>query len=296
MSPAQTILLSGANGLIGSALRKALSAKGHTVRTLSRSSGDVLWDVSAGDLPEDALDGVDVIVHLAGEPIAQRWTTEAKKKIVESRVKSTQLLSERAAAQAKRPALVLASGSNYYGYDCEELVDESAASGGGFLAEVCRAWEGAAQLLRDADGRVVMVRTGIVLSAEGGALAKMLPPFKLGVGGKIASGKQRMSWIGLEDLVAVYCLAVEDATVTGPINAVAPNFVTNLEFTKTLGGVLGRPTIFPLPGGVVELLFGEMGKETVLGNLGVEPRRLRELGFTWKTADLKAALESTLTD
>lgn len=296
MTEQKTVLLSGANGLIGSALRDALSAKGHRVRTLSRSSGDVIWDVPAGDLPEDALDGVDVIVHLAGEPIAQRWTQSAQKKILESRVKSTQLLAERAAAQTQPPALVLASGANFYGYSGGGLVDESAASGEGFLAEVCRQWEAAAQPLVEAGGRVVYVRTGIVLSAQGGALAKMLPPFKLGAGGKIASGRQLMSWIGLEDVVAIYCLAVEDASLKGPINAVAPEPVTNLQFTKTLGGVLGRPSIFPIPAKVVQLLFGEMGEETVLADLGVMPARLKAEGFEWKTGDLKTALEAALAD
>jgi uncharacterized protein (TIGR01777 family) len=173
-------------------------------------------------------------------------------------------------------------------------VDESSGSGKGFLAEVTRQWEGAAQALTDADVRTVFLRTGIVLSAKGGALAKMLAPFKLGVGGRIGDGQQKMSWISLPDLVSVYVFAVENVSVHGAVNAVAPEPVTNSTFTKTLGKVLGRPTLFPLPAGLVKILFGEMGKETVLSDLGVLPKSLTEFGFEWQQPELISALKQTL--
>jgi len=197
MSGPKTILLSGATGLVGSALSEVLRGAGHRVRSLSRSDGDVRWQPSEGRIDEGALDGVDGVVHLAGEPIAQRWTGAARKRILESRVRSTELLAAEIlkTPEGSRPAFICASGSNFYGYRREGLLDETAGSGEGFLAEVCRAWEGAAAPLEAAGVRTVFVRTGIVLSASGGALAKMLPPFKAGLGGRIGSGRQKMSWI-----------------------------------------------------------------------------------------------------
>jgi hypothetical protein len=294
MADPQKILISGATGLVGRALCEALKLRGHKVRALSRSRGDFRWDVDAGTMDSGALDGVDCVVHLAGEPVAQRWTDEAKQRILQSRTRSTELLVAEILKQAKPPAFISASGINYYGYDCNALVDENSESGGGFLAEVCRQWEGAAQPLFDAGIRTVFMRTGIVLSAEGGALAKMLPPFKMGVGGRIGSGLQKMSWISLADLVAAYVFAIEHEELSGPINAVAPESVTNTVFTKTLGKVLGRPTIFPLPATVVKSLFGEMGTETVLANVGVLPTRLQSYDFEWKTPTLEEALRAAI--
>ncbi len=294
MTQPKTVLITGASGLVGSALAVALRQRGHSVRTLSRSSGDVSWDLDKDMLEAGALDGVDSVVHLAGEPIAQRWTAEAKRQILDSRVKSTRLLSEAIASCDRKPSLICASGGNFYGYNISEFVDERSPSGDGFLAEVCRAWEGAAQPAIDSGARTVFMRTGIVLSAKGGALAKMLPPFKLGVGGRIGNGEQKMSWIGISDLVQAYVCAVENEAVSGAVNAVAPEPVTNEVFTKTLGKALGRPTIFPLPAGVVKTLFGEMGKETVLSDLGVLPKRLEALGFEWKTPELDAALKNAI--
>jgi len=290
-----TILVTGATGLVGQPLCAALKARGHTVRTLSRSDrGDFKWDVAAGLLDAAAMEGVDAVIHLAGESVAQRWTDAAKERILKSRVESTRLLVDAILKQEKRPAFISASGISYYGIVRAMPVDESSERGEGFLAEVTRQWEGAAQPLADAGVRTAFLRTGIVLSAKGGALAKMLTPFKMGVGGRIGDGQQKMSWISLPDLVQAYVFAVENESVQGGINAVAPKPVTNFVFTKTLGKVLGRPTIFPLPATVVKALFGEMGKETVLSDLGVLPARLTELGFEWQQPELEQALTNTL--
>ena len=295
MTTLKTILITGASGLVGESLCATLMARGYSVRTLSRSGrGDYQWDVAAGQLDPHVLDGVDAVIHLAGESVAQRWTEAAKARILDSRVESTRLLVDLILAQEKRPAYIAASGISYYGIESKCTVDESSVSGKGFLAEVTRQWEGAAQSLTEAGVRTVFLRTGIVLSARGGALAKMLTPFKLGVGGRIGHGQQLMSWISLPDLVSAYVFAVENVSVQGAVNAVAPEPVTNSSFTKTLGKVLGRPTVFPLPTGLVKMLFGEMGRETVLSNLGVLPNSLNELGFEWQQAELETALKQTL--
>lgn len=295
MTQPQTILVTGATGLVGKPLCKALKQRGHTVHTVSRSKrGDFQWDVRKGQLDSKALDGVDAVIHLAGETVAQRWSEAAKARILSSRVESTRLLSDAILQQAKPPALISASGISYYGVHSATLVDESDDLGEGFLADVTRQWEGAAQPLVDAGVRVAYLRTGIVLCKEGGALAKMLPPFKLGLGGRIGSGKQQMSWISLPDLVNAYVFVVENDAVSGPINAVAPQPVANKNFTKTLGFVIGRPTIFPMPKAVIKALFGEMGEETVLSDLGVLPQRLTQLDFKWQDPNLEQALRETI--
>lgn len=295
MTQPKTLLVTGATGLIGPPLCAALRAKGHTVRTLSRGEqGDHQWDVAAGTMDRSALDGVGVIIHLAGESVAQRWTASARARILKSRTESTRLLVDAALKQDAVPAYIGASGISYYGIDRERSVDETSATGGGFLAEVTRQWEGAAAPLKAAGARCVFMRTGIVLSAKGGALAKMLPPFKLGLGGRIGDGRQMMSWISLVDLVRAYLFAVENETTRGPVNAVAPEAVSNQVFTKTLGKVLSRPTLFPLPARLVSALFGEMGRETVLSNLSVIPSQLTERGFHWQQLDLEAALRTSL--
>lgn len=290
----RAVLVSGASGLVGRALCEALVERGHKVSTLSRGSGDFTWDVRAGELDLRALDGVDVIVHLAGETVAQRWTTQAKSRIMHSRVDSTRLLVNAALAQRYPPALVMASGANYYGFDRSDVVDEADASGRGFLAEVCRQWEGAAEPMRKAGGRVVWLRTGMVLSKKGGALAKMLPAFRLGLGGRIGSGEQRISWIGLMDLVRMFLLAIEDEQLEGAVNAVAPKSVSNQAFTDALGRVLRRPTVIPVPKSVVRLAFGEMGQETLLANVAVRPTRLIDRGFEWLNPDIETALSDAL--
>ncbi len=296
MSESKSILVSGATGLVGSALCAHLREFGHEVRRLSRSRGEVRWDPEKGAIAAGALDGIDCVVHLAGEPIARRWTKAVRRRILDSRVRSTELLVREILRlpEGARPDYIAASGTNFYGYRRDELVDERAESGEGFLAEVCRAWEGAAQPLAEAGVRAVFVRTGIVLSADGGALAKMLPPFKAGFGGRIGDGRQKMSWIGLPDLAAIYALAIDSPGLSGPLNAVAPKPVVNQAFTKTLGSVLGRPTPFPLPALMVKTLFGDMGEETLLADLGVVPSKLNELGFEWRAPDLESAIREAL--
>ena len=294
MKQHQTVLVSGASGLIGRALVSGLTQHGHTVRTLSRQHGDVVWNPDTGELAPDALDGIDCVVHLAGEPIAQRWTASAKQRILESRVSGTTLLPNAILKSPTRPAFICASGINIYGSVRSDELAEDSSDGDGFLAEVCRAWENAALPLSEAGVRTVLVRTGIVLSRHGGALSKMLPPFKAGVGGIIGTGQQRMSWVSLEDITAIYLRVIEDIGVNGEINAVAPEPVTNSVFTKTLGRTLHRPTVFPLPGAVVRVLFGQMGTETILADLGVYPKRLQDIGFEWQHPTLDMALTSAL--
>ncbi|CAA6690128.1 MULTISPECIES: TIGR01777 family oxidoreductase [unclassified Lentimonas] len=290
MNTSKTILVTGATGLVGGALCVELRRRGHTVRTLSRSRGDFRWDVAAGELDAGAVEGVDAVVHLAGEPVAQRWTKDRRDRILRSRVDSAQLLVNAILQQSQRPDFICASGINYYGYNCAGPVDESSPSGEGFLAEVCRQWEGAAQPLVDAGVRTVSTRIGLVLSGEGGALSKMLPAFKLGLGGRVGLGTQLMSWIALSDLVQMLCRCVEDASISGPINAVAPAAVTNAEFTKALGKVLRRPTFCAVPCSVVNLLFSEMGRETLLGNVGAVPARMQAAGFEWEQPGLESCL------
>ncbi len=294
MNPSKAILVTGATGLVGRALCVELRRRGHTVRTLSRSRGDVRWDVDAGTLDAGAMEGIDAVVHLAGEPVAQRWSKDRRARILRSRVDSAKLLVNAILQQAQRPDFICASGINYYGYNCGGPVDESRPSGEGFLAEVCRQWEGAAQPLASAGVRTVFTRIGLVLSGEGGALAKMLPAFKLGLGGRLGRGTQLMSWIALSDLVQILCRCVEDTSLSGPINAVAPEAVTNAEFTKAFGRVLRRPTICSVPCSVVNLLFSEMGRETLLANVGAVPERLQAAGFEWQQPDLEGCLRKCI--
>lgn len=295
MIQSKTILVTGATGLIGRSLCAALEARGHTVRRVSRGdSTDYKWNLATQEIDASAMSGVDVVFQLAGESVVQRWTEDVKKRILSSRVDSTKLLVNEILKQVKRPAFISASGISYYGMAREGLVDESGKTGDGFLAEVTRQWEGAAEPLINAGVRSAFFRIGVVLSREGGALAKMLTPFKLGLGGCVGDGQKKMSWIGLPDLVNAFVFAAENDAVEGAINAVAPQPVSNREFTKTLGVVIGRPTIFPMPCGVFKLLLGEMGTETVLSDLGVLPNRLTELGFEWQTPSLSTTLRETI--
>jgi len=294
MNTAKTILVTGASGLVGQALCPLLKSKGHTVRTLSRSSGDHQWDPAAGEIDPAALDEIDVVIHLAGESVAQRWTHAAKRRILDSRVQSSELLVREILKREQSITYISASGINYYGYVKDEPVDETSDSGDGYLAEVCRQWEAAAEPLTGKQGRSVFVRTGVVLSPEGGALAKLLPPFKAGLGGKVGSGEQMMSWIGLSDLARIYLFCVEDESVSGPINAVTPEAVTNLVFTKAIGSAIGRPTAIPLPTFAVKLMFGEMGRETILSDLSVKPTSLKDAGFKWEHENINEAIREIL--
>jgi hypothetical protein len=295
--------ITGSTGLVGTSLSAALEARGDQVRRLVRREArdpqrEIRWDPGAGQIDAAALDGIEAVVHLAGEGIADhRWTDEFKRKILESRQLGTQTLCDALAGLQNKPrVLVSASAIGYYGDRGEESVDESSPPGQGFLADVCQAWEAATQPARDAGIRVVNLRIGVVLSRDGGALAKMLTPFKLGAGGVIGSGRQVMSWIALDDLVSAILFALSNSSLAGPVNAVSPQPVTNREFTKTLGRELGRPTIFPMPAFAARLAFGEMADEMLLGGVRVEPRALAAAGFEFQYPQLEPALRHVLSD
>jgi uncharacterized protein (TIGR01777 family) len=295
------VLVSGASGLVGSALLPFLSTGGHRVRRLLRTAGKggadtASWDPTAGRIDEDAVDGVDAVVHLAGENIsAGRWTAERKRRILDSRVRSTQLLAETLAHAPQRPRVfVCASAIGVYGDRGDELLDDNAAAGTGFLADVCKAWEEAAEPARRAGIRVVHLRFGVILSPQGGALAKMLTPFRLGVGGIVGDGRQYMSWIAVDDAIGAVHHALTTDTLNGAVNVVAPGVVTNREYTKTLGRVLSRPTVFPVPAFAARLAFGEMADELLLASTRVQPRKLQESGYAFRFAQLDLALRHML--
>jgi uncharacterized protein len=294
------VLITGSSGLLGSALIPSLTAAGHRVTRLvrsqrSRKEGDVYWNPEVGLLDPVALEAIDAAVHLAGESIAARWTAEKKTRILQSRVASTRLLAERLGQIQDRPKVfVCASAIGYYGDRGDQILTEESAPGSGFLYDVCRQWEAATGLAEERGIRTVRLRIGVVLSKTGGALAKMLPPFRMGLGGRLGAGTQYMSWIAIDDLVGSVHHALATDALRGAVNAVAPNPVTNLEFTKTLGKVLRRPTIFPVPALAVRLLFGEMGQELLLGSTRVEPRRLQESGYGFRHLTLEKALRAVL--
>ena len=299
--PPLRVVLSGASGLVGQALKPFLTTGGHQVLTLVRRQanpqvGEISWDPAAGTLDAAALEAVDAVVHLSGENIAAgRWTAERKRRFASSRVGSTRLLSE-ALAGLKRPPRVLVSASavGIYGNRGEQTLTESSPAGAGFLADLCRDWEAAAAPAARAGVRVVHPRIGAVIAARGGALGKMLRPFQLGLGGVIGSGRQYMSWISLDDLLGVIHEALFNPEITGPVNAVAPEPVTNRQFVKTLGGVLHRPTVLPLPAAAVNLLFGEMGRTVLLEGARVVPAKLQSAGFEFRHPTLESALRAEL--
>lgn len=289
------VLVSGATGLLGSALCALLEKNGHSVRRLSRGAhSDVRWDVDAGTIDAGAMTDVDVVVHLAGEPVAQRWTEATKSKMLKSRVGGAQLLVDAMLKEPIPPDYITASGINYYGHQCGVGVTEASPLGEGFLASVCEQWERAAQPLVDARVRIVSARIGMILSSQGGALSQLLPPFRMGLGGPIGDGYQHMSWVSLPDAANVLALAVEDVSLKGPLNVVSPVPTTNAEFTKTLGTALKRPTFFPLPELVVKALFGKMGLEVLCSDVGVVPQVLLDRGFEWEHTDLQACFEACL--
>ena len=290
------IAITGASGLIGSALQPLLQGGGHQIAPLSRSGSGPSWNPSTGAVSAGALDGVDAVVHLAGENIAGgRWNEVRKQRIRDSRVEPTRRLSETLAALPNPPrVLVTASAIGYYGDRGDVVVDETTPAGTGFLPEVCQAWEAATGPAREAGIRVVHLRTGIVLTPAGGALGKMLLPFKMGVAGVLGSGAQYMSWVAIDDLLgaALFCLTNEGTS--GPVNVVAPAPVTNREFTKTLGRVLGRPTIFPMPAFAARLAFGEMADALLLEGARVQPVALQDAGYQFGYPGLDGALRHVL--
>jgi hypothetical protein len=293
------VAVSGASGFLGSALVPALASAGHEVVTLVRRTparpGEIQWDPAAGSIDAAGLAGVEAMVNLSGANIGRRWTEARKKEILDSRVDSTALLAATAAELDPRPSvLVCAGGVGIYGDRGDEILTEESSLGSGFLAEVGQAWEAAAEPARSTGIRVVKFRQGIVLAREEGALARMLTPFRLGLGGRIGSGKQWLSWIGLDDLVAAYAFALEREDLSGPIDLTSPTPVTNSRFTSALGDALRRPTILPVPAVAIRMLFGEMGDAALLQGQRALPARLLEAGFSFAYEDLDRALAHAL--
>lgn len=298
-SPRRTVALSGATGLIGTQADAFLRSGGHTVRQLVRrtaGAGEIGWDPSSGRVDLAAMEGVDAVVHLAGENIAGgRWTTERKQRIRESRVRGSRAIAEAAAGLRRRPeVLISASAIGIYGDRGDELLDEDSPVRDGFLAEVGREWEAAMVPAVDAGIRVVHLRFGIVLSPAGGALARMLVPFLLGAGGPIGSGRQWMSWVSIDDAVDVIHEALLEARLAGPVNATAPEPIQNRDFAAILGRVLGRPSIVPAPAFALRALFGELADETLLAGQRVLPSRLQRLGFRFRHPTVESAFRHVL--
>ena len=295
------ILVSGSHGLVGKALIKSLTTDGHEVLRLvrrARSFGapEIEWHPNQGQIDAAHLEGFDVVVHLAGESIASgRWTDSKKRAIRDSRVKGTSLLSETFTRLSRPPSVFLcASAIGYYGDRGDELLTEEAAPGNDFLSSVCVEWENAAKPATEKGIRTVFTRFGIILDPDGGALGQMLTPFRIGVGGRVGDGRQWMSWIALEDVVNGLKFLIADKTVHGPVNLVAPNPVTNAEFTKTLGRVLSRPTFFPVPAFAARLAFGELADALLLSSQKVEPSVLEDRGFLFSWPTLEPALRHLL--
>ena len=296
------IAVTGSSGLIGTALSEALRQRGdqlqRIVRSVSRTTSDedVVWDIEHGVLNGQRLEGADAVVHLAGENIASgRWTARRKQRILESRTGSTSLLARTLAGLHHKPrVLACASAIGIYGDRGDELLSEESEPGTTFLARVCQQWEAAAQVAADAGIRLVHLRFGMVLSTEGGALPKMLTPFRLGLGGPIGNGRQFMSWVAIDDVVGAIEHVLDHDAVRGPVNIVAPQPVTNREFATVLGKVLRRPAVLPLPAPVVRLLMGEMADELLLASARVVPGRLEQSGYTFRYDRLEAALRALL--
>jgi uncharacterized protein (TIGR01777 family) len=290
------IAITGASGLVGAPLRSVLQTAGHACIGLVRTGARPSWDPATGVVSPGALDGIDAVVHLAGENIAGgRWSVARKQRIRDSRVEPTRRLSETLARLATPPrVLIAASAIGYYGDRGDVMVDETTPAGSGFLPEVCRAWEAATDPAVEAGIRVVHLRTGIVLTAAGGALGKMLLPFKMGVGGVIGSGAQYMSWVAIDDLLGATLFSLTKEDVRGPVNVVAPAPVTNREFTRTLGRVLDRPTILPMPAFAARLAFGEMADALLLQGARVHPVALLDAGYQFAYPTLDGALRHVL--
>jgi hypothetical protein len=297
------ITVTGATGLIGTKLVAALRERGDQVTVLSRDADRAsarlgvpahAWDPLAGAAPVDALAGRDGVVHLAGEPVAQRWNAATKQAIHASREVGTRNLVAGLRAADPRPAVLVSSSAvGYYGKHGDERIDESVSAGDDFLADVCAAWEREARAAEEFGTRVVVIRTGVVLDKDGGALKTMLPPFKAGVGGPVAGGGQYLPWIHVDDVVGMYVTALDDPAWTGPVNASAPEPVTNRDFSKALGRALHRPAIAPVPAIALRLLYGDMAEIVTEGQRAV-PARALELGYAFRRPQLDTALASAL--
>jgi uncharacterized protein (TIGR01777 family) len=296
--PANKVLISGASGLIGSALLAALQSSGYEVTRMVRSEasgkGDIAWDPSRPLAPK-SVSGFDAVIHLAGESIVGRWTDAKKQRVRESRAQGTRNLAEALAAAPQAPRVFIsASAIGYYGDRGEETLREESSSGSGFLPEVCREWEAAAQPAIEAGIRTAHTRFGVVLSESGGALQKMLPPFRMGIGGNIGGGGQWSSWIDIDDVVGAIQHVIKTDALRGPVNVVGPNPVRNAEFTKTLASVLSRPAILPMPAFAARLLFGQMADELLLASQRVEPAKLLASEYVFQKPELRSALENIL--
>lgn len=292
------ITLTGASGFIGKRLIERLLAVGHRLHVLGRHRpaaapplvGFTAWDANSGEIPDEALRQVDAIIHLAGEPVAQRWNREIKSRIRNSRVIGTHSLVQALAARSERPhTFISASAIGYYGNRGDEVLTEQSSPGAGFLSEVCGEWEREACLAAELGMRVALVRIGIVLGKEGGALKQMLPPFRLGMGGPMASGTQWMSWIHADDLVEALMFALRNEAISGPVNATAPNPVQNAEFARALGEALNRPAVLHTPAFALKAMLGEAA-EVVLASQRVMPEVLRQAGFQWAHPQIREAL------
>ncbi|MBN1514227.1 MAG: TIGR01777 family oxidoreductase [Phycisphaerae bacterium] len=283
------VLISGSTGLIGSALVRSLQADGHAISRLSRTGG------GAGMFDTAAVPACDAVVHLAGEPVAGRWTAAKKAAIRDSRVGGTRSLCDALARLETRPrVLACASAVGFYGDRGDEVLTEESPAGTGFLADVVREWEAAARPAVEAGIRAVLLRFGVVLSQAGGALAKMLTPFRMGLGGKIGSGRQYVSWISLDDTVRAIRFALDTESLCGPVNVTAPNAVTNADFARVLARRLGRPSLMPTPAFAVRAVFGEAADELLLASTRVQPARLLEDGFAFQHPTLEKALDAAL--
>ena len=296
MSP--RVLVSGSSGLVGSALLPALRATGHDVKRLVRGTvsapDQISWN-PAGPLSPEYVSGFDAVIHLAGESIVGRWTEAKKRRIMDSRVPATEHLAAALSKAQQRPKVFLcASAIGYYGNRGDEILREDSPSGKGFGADLCRQWEAAAQSAAGAGIRTVQTRIGIVLSADGGALAKMLPPFRMGLGGAVGNGRQWMSWVDLRDVIGAIQHLLTADSINGAVNLVAPNPVRNAEFTRTLASVLHRPAIFPMPAFAARLAFGQMADELLLASQRVQPAKLASSGYKFQHPELRAALEGIL--
>jgi len=290
------VLVTGASGLIGTAVSSALASAGDGIVPLRRGSGPApCWDPEAGTIDPGAEPRFDAVIHLAGENVGARWTDARRRRIRESRVGGTRLLCEAISRLKPLPRVLLcASAIGYYGSHADEWVEESSPAGSGFLAGVCRDWESATAAAEAAGIRVVHLRVGIVVAEQNGALSKMLPTFRCGLGERLDDGRQYWSWIALEDVVRAVQHVLNTGQLSGPVNVTAPNPVTNREFTAALGRVLRRPTILAVPGGVVRSLFGDMGREALLSGVRVRPAKLLASGFQFRFPDLDVALRAAL--
>jgi uncharacterized protein len=292
------VVVTGASGLVGSALVPALELAGHEVvelvRRPPRNKGERQWD-PMGNADASLVEEADAVVHLAAETIKGWWTRAKKERILESRVRGTEMIAKSIAAAERKPQVfVSASGAGYYGHRKDEVLTEESTGGRGFLADLAKDWERATRPAEQAGVRTVLLRISIVLSGRGGALQAMLPSFRMGMGGMVSNGKQYWPWITLEDMVRVIQFTIDNDTMRGPVNVCAPQHTTNRQFTRALGKVLRRPTIFPLPGVVVTLVLGEMGQEALLTSTRAEPQKLKAAGFTFRHPEIEEALTSVL--